>query len=62
MKVKQGFFRKEKWKKWVQMYATEDRDKILVAFQFFFNRDSANLIPALKGLEFYGEAKSQIQN
>ena len=59
--IKGNFFRKERTVKWVIMYATEVKEKILKCYYPFFKRDTTGLILELDQLYFYGETKAHKQ-
>jgi hypothetical protein len=60
--IKGNLFRKERTVKWVIMYATEVREKIVSCYNLFFNRDITGLILELEQLYFYGETEAHKQN
>jgi len=57
--IKGNLFRKERTAKWVIMYATEDKEKILKCYYLFFIRDASGLILELEQLDFYGETEAK---
>jgi len=59
--IKGNLFRKERTVKWVIMYATEVKEKILKCYYPFFKRDTTGLILELDQLYFYGETKAHKQ-
>ena len=59
--IKGNLFRKEKTVKWVIMYATEARGKIVNCYNLFFKRDTTGLIQELEQLYFYGETEAHKQ-
>lgn len=59
--IKGNLFRKERIVKWVIMYATEDKEKILKCYYLFFKRDTKGLILELEQLVFYGDAEAHKQ-
>ena len=62
LKATEGnLFRKERTAKWVIMYATEHKEKILRCYYLFFKRDTKGLILELQQLDFYGESEASKQ-
>lgn len=59
--IKGSLFRKERTAKWVIMYTTEDKEKILNCYYLFFKRDTKGLILELEQLDFYGESEAYKQ-
>ena len=59
--IKGNLFRKERTVKWVIMYATEVKEKILKCYYPFFKRDTTGLILELEQLYFYGETEAHSQ-
>jgi len=60
--IKGNLFRKERTVKWVIMYATEAREKIINCYNLFFKRDAKGLILEFEQLYFYGETEAHNQN
>ncbi len=56
--IKGNLFRKERTTKWVIMYATEDKEKILKCYYLFFERDTPGLRLELEQLHFFGESEA----
>jgi hypothetical protein len=56
--IKGNLFRKEKTAKWVIMYTTKDKERILKCYYMFFKRDTKGLILELEQLVFYSEAEA----
>jgi len=59
--IKGNLFRKERTVKWVIMYATEVREKIINCYNLFFKRDMTGLKLELEQLYFYGETEAHKQ-
>jgi hypothetical protein len=60
--IKGNLFRKERTVKWVIMYATEVKEKIVNCYNLFFKRNTPGLIQELEQLYFYGETEAHKQN
>ena len=60
--IKGNLFGKDRTVKWVIMYATEDREKIINCYKLFFKRDIKGLILEFEQLYFYGETEAHNQN
>ena len=59
--IKGNLFRKKRTAKWVIMYATENKEKILKCYHEFFKRDTEGLVLELEQLNFYGESEAYKQ-